>query len=53
VRTRRQTSAPKDVRESEKLRLSEHKQMVELLAEIKDALAEMWQGMVRFFGQTR
>jgi hypothetical protein len=39
-----------DVQEAEQHRIVEHKAMAATLAEIKESLNEMWQGMVAFFG---
>lgn len=47
----------REIHEAESQRMAEHKAMTAVLEktngaleEIKDTLAEMWQGMVRFFG---
>lgn len=43
----------KEITEAEAQRLAEHRAMLEALHELKDSLAEMWQGMIRFFGGQR
>jgi hypothetical protein len=40
----------KEITEAEAQRLLEHRAMLEALHELKETLAEMWQGMIRFFG---
>jgi len=42
-----------DIREAETLRRTEHHAMMQLLAEMKDMIQEMWQGIIRFFGEHR
>lgn len=41
----------RDIREAESLRKEEHREMMARLDEMKEALAEIWQGVVSYFGR--